>query len=113
MEYAILGKSSMKVSKIGLGTWQFGSAGWGWGRDYGRKEALNVINAALDMGISFIDTAHNEVLPCAHRGPVHGILGTERRWWKPFPMKASTSVDSHIKCYSTIAMVAMSRELVG
>jgi myo-inositol catabolism protein IolS len=57
MEYVKLGKSDLMVSKIGLGTWQFGDKDWGWGTDYGEREALEVIERALDLGINFIDTA--------------------------------------------------------
>ena len=34
-----------------------GSAGWGSGRECGRREAADVIDAVLDMGINSIDTA--------------------------------------------------------
>jgi len=50
MKYRPLGKSGLKVSAIGLGTNQFG----------GKVDAdttVNIIHAALDMGINFIDTA--------------------------------------------------------
>jgi aryl-alcohol dehydrogenase-like predicted oxidoreductase len=57
MEFERLGKSELIVSKIGLGAWQFGDKNWGWGESYGEKEALDVIDAALDSGINFIDTA--------------------------------------------------------
>lgn len=57
LESTTLGRAGPRVSKIGLGAWQFGTAGWGFGREYGRKEAIDVINAALDMGINLIDTA--------------------------------------------------------
>ena len=54
MEYKKLGKSDLKVSRIGLGTWQFGSPGW----LFTDKEAMKkVLNYALDNGINFIDTA--------------------------------------------------------
>jgi aryl-alcohol dehydrogenase-like predicted oxidoreductase len=46
-----------KVSVIGLGTWQFGSNGWGWGTEYGPKEAREVIGRALALGVNFMDTA--------------------------------------------------------
>lgn len=52
MEYRRLGKSGLKVSRIGLGTLQFGPS---W---IGDKEIMrNVVNSALDNGINFIDTA--------------------------------------------------------
>jgi aryl-alcohol dehydrogenase-like predicted oxidoreductase len=46
-----------KVSAIGLGTWQFGSREWGYGRDYADTEAIAITRRALDLGINLIDTA--------------------------------------------------------
>jgi aryl-alcohol dehydrogenase-like predicted oxidoreductase len=46
-----------RVSVIGLGTWQFGSREWGYGRDYASREAASILNRALDLGINLIDTA--------------------------------------------------------
>lgn len=45
------------VSAIGLGTWQFGSREWGYGRDYDEHEAPAIVRRALELGITFIDTA--------------------------------------------------------
>jgi aryl-alcohol dehydrogenase-like predicted oxidoreductase len=45
------------VSVIGLGTWQFGSREWGYGRDYASNEAVKIVHRALDLGINLIDTA--------------------------------------------------------
>jgi aryl-alcohol dehydrogenase-like predicted oxidoreductase len=45
------------VSVIGLGTWQFGSREWGYGRDYANREARSIVQRALDLGINLIDTA--------------------------------------------------------
>jgi aryl-alcohol dehydrogenase-like predicted oxidoreductase len=51
MEYRNLGKSGIKVSAIGLGTNRFGS-------DVVPQAAVNdMIDAALDLGINFIDSA--------------------------------------------------------
>ena len=57
MEYTKLGKSELEVTKIGLGTWQFGTEGWGFGKDFDRNDAINVVKAAIDSGINWIDTA--------------------------------------------------------
>jgi aryl-alcohol dehydrogenase-like predicted oxidoreductase len=57
MEFKELGKSGIKVSAIGLGTWQWGAREWGWGRQYGRTEVLAAFQKALESGINFIDTA--------------------------------------------------------
>ena len=57
MEFKELGKSGIKISAIGLGTWQWGSREWGWGRNYGKKEVLEAFQRALEVDINFIDTA--------------------------------------------------------
>lgn len=46
-----------RVSVIGLGTWQFGSREWGYGRDYASREAVKIVHRALELGINLIDTA--------------------------------------------------------
>jgi aryl-alcohol dehydrogenase-like predicted oxidoreductase len=43
-----------KVSEIGLGTWQLGSADWGVVND---EEAFSILQAFVDAGGNFIDTA--------------------------------------------------------
>src|SRR5205823_14732914 len=47
----------VKVSAIGLGTWQFGSREWGYGDEYAEGEAGQITRRALDLGINLIDTA--------------------------------------------------------
>ena len=44
-------------SKIGLGTWQFGSREWGYGDAYARSGARQVVRRALELGVSVFDTA--------------------------------------------------------
>lgn len=43
----------MKVSEIGFGAWAIGG-GWGPQED---AESLKALNAAIDRGVTFIDTA--------------------------------------------------------
>lgn len=45
------------VSRIGLGTWQFGSREWGYGDRYARVEAARIVARALELGITLFDTA--------------------------------------------------------
>lgn len=54
MKYRTLGKSGLKVSVIGMGTWQFGGE---WGRDYTQAEVTPMFARAHELGINFIDTA--------------------------------------------------------
>ncbi|KAF9526639.1 aryl-alcohol dehydrogenase [Crepidotus variabilis] len=54
--YVRLGNSGLKVSKIILGTMQYGSAEWQpW--TIGEEEAIKQIKAAYDVGIQTFDTA--------------------------------------------------------
>ena len=54
MEYAKMNGLNRDVSRIGLGTWAIGGFNWG-GTD--EQEALATVRAALEHGISLIDTA--------------------------------------------------------
>ena len=49
--------SGVKVSSIGLGTWQFGSKEWGYGAEYAEKTAFDLVHRALELGVNLIDTA--------------------------------------------------------
>lgn len=53
MKYRVLGKTKYKVSEIGYGAWSLG-ADWG---DVSEEDAFTTLNAVLDAGINFIDTA--------------------------------------------------------
>ncbi len=46
-----------KVSRIGLGTWQFGSREWGYGDRYASGTARDIVKRALASGITLFDTA--------------------------------------------------------
>ena len=54
MNYRKLGKTGFSVSEISLGTWQVGGK---WGEPFSHANADNILNAAADAGINFIDTA--------------------------------------------------------
>jgi aryl-alcohol dehydrogenase-like predicted oxidoreductase len=51
------GKNGKKISKIGLGTWQFGSREWGYGQTYADSEATAIVQRALELGVTLFDTA--------------------------------------------------------
>ena len=53
MEQRILGRTGRPVSVIGLGTWQLG-ADWG---DVSEADAMAVLQAAAESGVTFFDTA--------------------------------------------------------
>ncbi|WP_181336150.1 aldo/keto reductase, partial [Klebsiella pneumoniae] len=46
-----------RVSRIGLGTWQFGSREWGYGDDYASVPARDIVQRALALGVTLFDTA--------------------------------------------------------
>ena len=46
-----------KVSRIGLGTWQFGSLEWGYGDSYASGAARDIVKRALALGVTLFDTA--------------------------------------------------------
>lgn len=47
----------VRLSAVGLGTWQFGAREWGYGEDYATKVAPEVVARALDLGVNLLDTA--------------------------------------------------------
>ncbi len=49
--------AGLRVSRIGLGTWQFGSREWGYGETYARETAPALLRRALELGITMVDTA--------------------------------------------------------
>lgn len=46
-----------KVSRIGLGTWQFGSREWGYGEGYASGAAREIVTRARMLGVTLFDTA--------------------------------------------------------
>ncbi len=82
MRYVNLG--GRKASVIGLGTWQFGSYEWGWGRDFTSNDAQRIVHRALDLGINVFDTAEiygrgrsEQILGAALRGNHEAIIATK------------------------------------
>src|SRR6201992_4101073 len=53
VEQRVLGRTNRPVSVIGLGTWQLGGD---WG-DVSERDALDVLQAAVETGVTFLDTA--------------------------------------------------------
>lgn len=67
MNYGYLGRTGLKVSRLCLGTMNFGPK-------TEEKEAFRIMDAALDAGINFFDTA-NVYGGQNHRGRTEEILG--------------------------------------
>ena len=49
--------TSKQISKIGLGTWQFGSREWGYGDRYAGDVSQAIVARALELGVTLFDTA--------------------------------------------------------
>lgn len=54
MAYRPLGTSGLKVSAVSIGTWAIGGENWGEVND---QDSVAAIREALDVGMTFIDTA--------------------------------------------------------
>ncbi|MGA2498249.1 MAG: aldo/keto reductase [Tepidisphaeraceae bacterium] len=78
MQYRILGKTSLHVSVIGLGTWQFGGE---WGKSFTAADVAAIVHRAGDLGINLIDTAecYGDHLAESLIGPA--IAGRREKWF--------------------------------
>src|SRR5207244_7166092 len=54
MKYRILGKTGLRVSVIGIGTWQLGGE---WGKNFSQDEVDRMFRRASELGMNLIDTA--------------------------------------------------------
>lgn len=54
MKYRTLGLTGLKVSVVGIGTWQLGGE---WGKTFGQSEVDQMFDTARALGINLIDTA--------------------------------------------------------
>ena len=71
MEYKYLGRTGMRVSSLCLGTMNFGSTTT-------EEEAFQIMDAALEAGINFFDTANNYGFLTGDQGITERIIG---RWF--------------------------------
>jgi aryl-alcohol dehydrogenase-like predicted oxidoreductase len=54
MKYRRLGKCGLRVSVVGVGTWQYGGE---WGKNFAQDEVDRIVKRAGELGINVIDTA--------------------------------------------------------
>jgi aryl-alcohol dehydrogenase-like predicted oxidoreductase len=102
LEKRILGKSGIAVTTIGLGLWAIGGDAWGATDD---RESLATIDAALDAGVNFFDTA--DVYGAGHSEELLGramsgrrdrfIVATKIGWQNFDEANQSTAYDSVAK----------------
>jgi aryl-alcohol dehydrogenase-like predicted oxidoreductase len=67
------------VSKVGLGTWQFGAREWGYGERYDRGEARRIVERALELGVTLFDTAEIYALGRSERILGQALAGSRDR----------------------------------
>jgi aryl-alcohol dehydrogenase-like predicted oxidoreductase len=58
MPYRLLGSSGLRVSNVGLGTWKIGYPETGDGSRVNKETALKMFDRAIELGITFWDTAN-------------------------------------------------------
>ena len=68
MKYTYLGRTGLKVSRLCLGTMNFGNYN-------DEKESFKIMDAALDAGINFFDTANNYGKSTHNEGLTEKIIG--------------------------------------
>jgi aryl-alcohol dehydrogenase-like predicted oxidoreductase len=77
MRYVEVG--GVRLSAIGLGTWQFGSRAWGYGRGYADGEAVAIVRRALELGVNLVDTAEIYAWGRSERIVGRAVRGADRR----------------------------------
>ncbi|MBD1847782.1 aldo/keto reductase [Cyanobacteria bacterium FACHB-63] len=85
MEYRILGRTNLKVSAIGVGTWQLSGPLVLDGKDdgfpdVGHDEAIHLIHACEDLGINLIDSAEIYGAGEGERRVGKAIRGRREKW---------------------------------
>lgn len=58
MPYRRLGQSGLQVSSVGLGTWKYGFPETGDGSRTDEKTAFQILDKAIELGVTFWDTAN-------------------------------------------------------
>ncbi|PST27167.1 aldo/keto reductase [Mesorhizobium plurifarium] len=91
MKTRILGRTGATISEIGFGAWQIGGS---WG-DVSEEDGKRALNAALDSGITFIDTA--DVYGDGRSERIIRDVLKERGGERPFvATKAGRRLDPHV-----------------
>ncbi len=58
MPYRLIGKSGLRASNVGLGTWKMGYPETGDGARVDEKTAMDIFDRAIELGVTFWDTAN-------------------------------------------------------
>jgi myo-inositol catabolism protein IolS len=77
MKYRRLGETGLRVSVIGMGTWQYGGE---WGKAFRQDEVDAILAKASDSGINLIDTAECYGDHLAEKLIGRAIQGRREKW---------------------------------
>lgn len=77
MKYRILGKTGLKVSVVGIGTWQLGGE---WGKSFEQAEADAIVAKGAELGINLVDTAECYGDHLSERLVGEAIKGDRDKW---------------------------------
>lgn len=90
-----LGKTDIRISPLGLGTWQWGDRMmWGYGKTYTGSDIHEAFQVSLQSGINFFDTA--EVYG---KGRSEQLLGACLKEARQFPLRATLVVATKFMPY--------------
>ncbi|QNF33931.1 aldo/keto reductase [Adhaeribacter swui] len=102
MQYRKLGKTGIEVSEISLGTWQVGGK---WGEPFSHENADHILNAAIDAGVNFIDTA--DVYGDGESEKAVGRVVKSRSEWIHVATKCGRRLNPHVnQSYTPAALRA-------
>ena len=113
MQKRKLGKSNLEVSTIGFGCMGLNSS---YGQGIGRQEAISLLRAAVDRGITFFDTAEvygpftNEEIVGEALAPVRrNVVIATKFGFKVAPNSRPTGVDSRPEHIKEVADASLKR----
>ncbi|WFU47940.1 aldo/keto reductase [Sinorhizobium terangae] len=91
MKTRVLGRTGATISEVGFGAWQIGGA---WG-DVSEEDGKRALHAALDSGVTFIDTA--DVYGDGRSEKIIATVLKERGGERPFvATKAGRRLNPHV-----------------
>ncbi|MBB4183800.1 aryl-alcohol dehydrogenase-like predicted oxidoreductase [Sinorhizobium terangae] len=91
MKTRVLGRTGATISEVGFGAWQIGGA---WG-DVSEEDGKRALHAALDSGVTFIDTA--DVYGDGRSEKIIATVLNERGGERPFvATKAGRRLNPHV-----------------
>ena len=100
MKSTALGKIGMRVSVIGIGTWQFGGT---WGKTFTEEEVAAILDCGRELGINLIEY-QRECYGENHRSETligHFLKGQPREEWIVATSSATCPDGKPTRCVSS------------